>query len=146
MKLRTLCGIALFAYASSPLLAQEPRVYSEGAVSVVTTVNVHDGQLESYMGYLSKTFKPDMEAQKKAGNVLAYAVYTTRARTPDDPDLYLVVTYTNMAAFDGIDDREEAVSQKVSGESGAQADLSFIARGKMREIMGSEVIREVVLK
>ena len=67
MKLRTLCGIALFAYASSPLLAQEPRVYSEGAVSVVTTVNVHDGQLESYMGYLSKTFKPDMEAQKKAG-------------------------------------------------------------------------------
>ena len=46
-----------------------------------------DGQGEAYLGYLAKTYKPLMETQKKAGNVLDYSVFRTQARTPNDPHM-----------------------------------------------------------
>jgi len=67
-------------------------------------VKIMDGQGEACLGYLAKTYKPLMETQKKAGNVLDYSVFRTQARTPNDPDMYLVVTYANMAASDGLAD------------------------------------------
>lgn len=128
------------------IAAQEARSFSEGPVSVVTRVKIHDGQFDNYMSYLSKTFKPLLEAQKEAGVITSYSVYSARARSPEDHDMYLVVRYPNMASFDGLDDKVEPLVNRVLGLNRAQAAEAGIARGKMREIMGSEVIRELVLK
>ncbi len=138
-------SIVILLCASSPLLAQD-RVYTEGTVSVVTSVKLMDGQGEAYLGYLAKEYKPVMEAQKKAGNVLDYSVYRTMARSPDDPDLYLVVTYANMAAFDGLADRNEKVAMEVTGRDRAAGTAASIERGKLRTILGSEMIRKLDLK
>ena len=121
------------------------RAYSEGPVSVVTSLRVEPGQFNNYMNYLSNTYKPMMEEAKKAGHILGYAVYTTRARSADDPDMYLVVTYKNMAAFDGLSDRMEAIQEKMIGNQD-QRDAATIARGKMRTMVGSEVIQQMILK
>jgi len=121
------------------------RAYSEGPVSVVTSLRVEPGQFNNYMNYLSSTYKPMMEEAKKAGHILGYAVYTTRARSADDPDMYLVVTYKNMAAFDGLSDRMEAIQEKMVGNQ-EQRDAATIARGKMRTMVGSEVIQQMILK
>jgi len=131
----TLCGTANAA----------DRVYDEGAVSVVTSLRVEPGQFNSYMKYLSSTYKPLMEEAQKAGHILGYAVYSTRPRSPDDPNMYLVVTYKNMAAFDGLDDRMQAIQEKLLGNE-EQRDAAMIARGKMRTMLGSEVIQQLVLK
>ena len=121
------------------------RAYSEGPVSVVTSLRTEPGQFNNYMNYLSSTYKPMMEEAKKAGHILGYAVYTTRARSADDPDMYLVVTYKNMAAFDGLSDRMEAIQEKMIGNQD-QRDAATIARGKMRTMVGSEVIQQMILK
>lgn len=145
MRMQSLSWFLLFLLAGGQALAQD-RPYSEGPVSVVTSVKIHDGQFDNYMNYLAKTYKPVMEAQKKAGHVVEFSVYNTRARSADEPDLYLVVTYANMAAFDGLADRAEEVARSVTGQNREQASAATIERGKMREIMGSELIRELVLK
>lgn len=136
---------ALLAFAGSAI-AQEARSFSEGPVSVVTRVRVQDGQFDNYISYLAKTYKPLLEAQKEAGIITGYAVYSTRARSPEDHNMYLVVRYPNMASFDGLDDRVEPLSSKILGMNRAQAAEAGVARGKMRQILGSEVIREMVLK
>lgn len=146
MRARVLLSFVLFLCATFPLAAQEARSYSEGPVSVVTSVKIMDGQFDNYMDYLAKTYKPVLEAQKKAGLVVAYGIYTTQARNPKEPDMYLVVSYANMAAFDGLDDKSEAVAKSVTGESRSEANVAYADRGKMREILGSELIRELVLK
>lgn len=87
-----------------------------------------------------------MEAQKEAGIILDYAVYSTQARRPDEPDLYLTVVYPNMAAFDGLRDRSEAVSSKVTGQNTTQANTAYADRGRMRQILGSNLIRQLKLK
>jgi hypothetical protein len=51
-----------------------------------------------------------------------------------------------MAAFDGLADRNEKVAMEVTGRDRAAATAAGIERGKLREILGSEMIRELVLK
>ncbi|MGL6224111.1 MAG: hypothetical protein ACRC6L_11055 [Steroidobacteraceae bacterium] len=58
---------------------------------------------------------------------------------------YLVTTYKNLAAMDGLQDRTEAIQERLLGNQEAR-DAATIARGKMRTAVGNEVIREVVFK
>jgi hypothetical protein len=122
------------------------RPYTDGPVSIVTSVKVEPGMDDAYMSWLQSGWKKSLEAQKAAGIVLAYAVYGTQARSPDEPDLYLVVTYKNMAAFDGLDDRVEPIMEKTFNATQQQMTQAGVERGKMRTILGSEMIRELVLK
>ena len=130
----------------SMAVAAQERPYSEGPVVVVTSVDVLDGQFETYMAFLRDTYKPIMEAQKKAGIILDYGVYDLSARRPEDPDLYLTLTYPNMASFDGLEERIEPLMTQITKQTRAQADDASVKRGSMRKIMGSEMIRKVILK
>jgi hypothetical protein len=85
-----------------------------------------------------------MEALKKAGLVSGYNVFTSEARSPQDADVILSVTFPNMAALDKTDEAD-AVSAKVMG-SDAEQDKAMIDRGAMREILGSQLMRELILK
>ena len=146
MKTRALGAlVGIFAFAAMATAVADDRPYTEGSVSVVSSIRTEPGQFDNYMKYLSVTYKQLMEEAKKAGHVLGYTVYTTMPRSPAEPNLYLVVTYKNMAALDGLADRMDAIQQKVIGDQAAQ-DASMAARGKMRTQIGSEVIREVVFK
>lgn len=144
---RVLSGaLALLCLCVLPALAQEPRSYSEGPVVQVTNVKLMDGQFNNYMQYLHTRYKPLMEAQKKAGIILDYAIYNRQARSEDEGDMYLTVVYPSMAAFDGLEDRAEAVTREVSGQNRSQSDKAFADRSTMRKILGSELIRRLELK
>jgi hypothetical protein len=101
MKRMLMLFAALLVFAAVNVSAQV-KAYKEGPVSVVTSVKIKPGQDDNYLTYLDATYKPLMEEFKKAGIIVGYAVYTTDARTPNDPDMYLVVTYPNMASLDGL--------------------------------------------
>jgi hypothetical protein len=142
--LGALLGIcSMVGLASVAVAADKP--YSEGPVSIVTSIRTEPGMFESYMKYLSTTYKQMMEENKKAGTIVDYRVYTTSPRTADDPNMYLVVTYKNMAALDGLSDKVDAVQQKLIGSQEVR-DQQAIERGKMRTMLGTEMIREQVLK
>jgi hypothetical protein len=86
-----------------------------------------------------------MDENKKAGTIVDYHIYQTSPRSLDEPNLYLVVTYKDMAALDGLNDKVEAVQQKIIGSQEVR-DQQNIERGKMRTQLGTEMIRELVLK
>jgi hypothetical protein len=143
--LGALAGLfAIVTFGAAATAADRP--YSEGPVSIVTSVKTQPGMDDAYMAWLQANWKKNPEAQKAAGIVLGYAVYGTQARSPEEPDLYLVVTYKNMAAFDGLDDRIEPIMEKTFNATQQQMNQAGIERGKMRTILGSEMIRELVLK
>jgi hypothetical protein len=142
--LGALLGICSMVGLASVAVASD-KPYSEGPVSIVTSIRTEPGMFESYMKYLSTTYKQMMEENKKAGTIVDYRVYTTSPRTADDPNMYLVVTYKNMAALDGLSDKVDAVQQKLIGSQEVR-DQQAIERGKMRTMLGTEMIREQVLK
>lgn len=142
--LGALAALVTFVAVTGTAVAAD-RPYTEGTVSVVSSIRTEPGQGENYMKYLATTYKQLMDEQKKAGLIVDWSVYTTRPRTADDPNLYLITTYKNLAAMDDLQDKMEAIQEKLIGNQEAR-DAGMVARGKMRTAVGSEVIRKVEFK
>jgi hypothetical protein len=148
MKIRYLATIAVAALsmsAISPVFADEAKTYTEGAISEVTSIRTKPGMFDAYMKWLDTTGKQLREEEKKAGLIVDYAVFSVQPRSPHDPDIYMVVTYKNMGALDGLTDRMEPLMKKVYASRDA-ANKANIDRESMREILGSELIQQLNLK
>ena len=136
-------GIATWAIAI-PGMAQNTKPYKEGPVTEVSYIKIKPGRFDDYMKFLDTTYKSLLEAEKKAGLIVGYAVYGATARSPSDPDLILTVTFPNMAALDRTEEFEALAAKVVGSEE--QQNKSMIDRGAMREVLGSQIVRELVLK
>jgi|PlaIllAssembly_1097288.scaffolds.fasta_scaffold159804_2 hypothetical protein len=147
MKTRALGALAgLFAFiAVTGVSVAADQPYQDGPVTMVSSIRTLPGMHETYLRYLATTYRTNMEAAKKEGIVLDYRVYETTPRSPDEPNVYLTVTYKNMAALDGLDERMEPIMQRSFGDEAARS-AAAIDREKMRRQVGQEMIREVVFK
>jgi len=121
------------------------RPYSEGAVSEISSIRTEPGRFDDYMAWLAGPYKQMMEAQKSAGLIVDYAVYSTTPRSPQDPDLYLVTVYKNMAALDDFAAKSDPIAEKLQG-SMAEQNKAYVERGKMRTVLGTQLMRQAVLK
>ena len=72
-------GAALALFAAVGVASAADRPYTEGAVLNVSSIRTEPGMFDSYMNFLATTYKQNMEAQKAAGVILDYSVYTDRA-------------------------------------------------------------------
>ena len=145
MKSRQVWVAMLLLVLSCVANAQE-RPYRDGPVSVVTSVKVMDGQYENYMKFLASAWRGNMAASKEAGVVLDYAVYNASPRRADDPDIYLVTTYANMAAFDGMNEKMDPILAKTMKMNLGQREEAAGKRTVMRTILGTEMLRVVDFK
>ena len=88
-------------------------------------------------------------AAKKAGLIIGYKVFQASPKSPDQPNVYLEITYKNMAAYAGdIGDQAdafEAVTEKVICSSACQ-DQARVRRNEFRKVLGTEVTRELVFE
>jgi hypothetical protein len=124
--------------------AQDERAYAEGPVTDVQYIGVEYGHFEEYIDWLNSTWKPTMEATKKAGLIVDYKVFRAAPKSLDQPNIILWITYKNMAALDkGVE--EEAVAKKVIGSTQVQ-NKARVARNEYRKVLGAEYIRELILK
>ena len=136
-------ALAVSAFFSSAK-AQVGRTYDEGQVTAVTYLKIEYGRFDDYVKWLTSTWKPTMEAKKKAGLIVDYKVFSARPKSPNEPNVILMLTYNNMAGLDKAAE-EEAVAEKVIGSADVQ-DRARVERSEYRKVLGSELIRELVLK
>jgi len=143
MSLPLVAAVGFLGLAGTAAAADRP--YTEGPVSVVTSIRTESGMWDEYLSFIATSWKQEMEAAKKAGLIVDYTVYSTVPRNPSEPDLYLLVTYKNFAAFDGLAAKMDAITEKMAG-SMQKANAETAARGKMRKILGDEIIQQLILK
>jgi hypothetical protein len=147
MKLRkivAMTGVIGLACASVAAIADD-HAYTEGPVVNVAAIRTENGKFDDYMKYLDTTWKAEQEAAKKAGYIISYKIVTVEARSENDPDLYLIVTYKNWAALDGATAKGDAIAKQVEGTLAAASDAA-VSRGKIRRILGSFTGQELTLK
>jgi hypothetical protein len=137
-------AFACLASASVAVLADD-HAYTEGPVVNVSRIRTVDGKFDDYMNWIGTKWKQEQEIGKKAGYILSYAVYSAQPRSPEDPDLLLVVTYKNWAALDGALAKGDAVAKQVDG-SVAASNQAQADRGKIRTVLGSDTLQELLLK
>ncbi len=125
--------------------AQDERQYTEGPVTEEDYVQVEYGHFEEYIDWLNSTWKPTMEAMKKAGLIIDYKVFRLTPKSADQPNIVLWITYKNgMAAFDKGAELE-VVAKQVIGSTEFQ-NKARVHRNDYRKVLGTEYIRELILK
>ena len=125
--------------------AQDVRQYFEGPVTEVSYIQVEYGHFEEYIDWLNSTWKPTMEAMKKAGLIIDYKVFRLTPKSPDQPNIYLWITFKNAAAALDKGVELEDVAKKVIGSTGVQ-NKARVGRNEYRKVLGTELIRELILK
>jgi L-rhamnose mutarotase len=140
-----LLSAAILTTSTSLTFAQEDHVYTEGPVLVVNFVRTEPGMFEEYMRYLDKTYKPLLDEAKKSGIIVDWAIYQARTRDTRDADLVFTITYKNMAAFDNLQARMDPLAKKAFG-SLPKAAAAAVDREKLRKDVGSQLVRQLILK
>src|SRR3979409_920796 len=130
-------------------LAQNDRQYNDGPVTEVNYIQVEYGHFAEYIDWLNSTWKPTMEAMKKAGLLIDYKVFQASPKSPDQPNGFLYLTFKNMAAYSGdIGDKvieADYVARTVIGSTEFQ-NKKRVERTGYRKVLGTELIREIFLK
>jgi hypothetical protein len=62
-------------------LAHDKRAYADGPVTEVNYLRVEYGRFDDYIDWLNSTWKPTMEATKKAGLIIDYKVFKATPRS-----------------------------------------------------------------
>ena len=79
---------------------------------------------------MTSTWVPTMEAEKKAELITGYQVFQAEPKSPDQPNVYLEITYKDMAAYAGdIGDQAaafDAVTDKVICNTACQNQLTAL--------------------
>ncbi len=122
----------------------DERAYTEGPVTEEDLIQVEYGHFEEYIDWLNSTWKPTMEAFKKAGLIIDYKVFRLTPKSPDQPNIILWITYKNMAALDKGVELEE-VAKKVICNTECQ-NKARVVRNGYRKVLGNEFIRDLILK
>ena len=135
--------LSVFAL-SLPAKAQVGVTYNEGPVTAVTYLNIEYGHFDEYVDWLNSTWKPLNEAKKKAGLIIDYKVFAARPKTPEEPNVIFMITYPNMASFDRRAE-EDVFAINMIGSAKDQ-NKARVDRSSYRKNLGSELIREIILK
>jgi hypothetical protein len=136
-------ALTALAFTTAALADEHP--YSEGPVVNVSKIRTVDGHFDDYMKFVATKWKQEQEVAKKMGDVLSYEVLTVEPRTPDDPDILLVIYFKNWAALDGSIAKGDAIAKAVDG-SVAAADKGNIDRASIRRVLGSSTMQVLSLK
>jgi L-rhamnose mutarotase len=116
--------------------SKDERAYTEGPVTDVAYIRVEYGRFEEYVDWLNSTWKPTMEAMKKAGLIIDYKIFSATPKSPDQPSIFRMITFKNMAALDrGIE--LEAVANKVIGRIKVQNKARVAVNWFFRFLSGS---------
>ena len=138
------CTISLNASAQDAS-AQDVRQYSEGPVVEEDLIEVEYGHFEEYVDWLNTVWKPTLEAMKQAGLVIDYKVYTATPNSPGQPNVILWIVFKNGAAALDSGVEQENVAKKVIGSTEFQ-NKARVFRNQYRKVLGTEFIREIILK
>jgi len=125
--------------------AQDVRQYTDGPVTELDYIQVEYGHFEEYIDWLNSTWKPTMEAMKKAGLIIDYKVVRATPKTPDQPNIFLMITFKDGAAALDKGVEQEEVAKKVIGSTEFQ-NKARVGRNQYRKVLGIEYVRELILK
>tara|TARA_Y100000590_G_scaffold439522_1_gene563677 strand:+ start:2004 stop:2438 length:435 start_codon:yes stop_codon:yes gene_type:complete len=113
----------------------------------LTVISVEPNYVDNYLVNLKKTWVRSMEIQKELGYVEDFGVYTSEVA--NSPNVWLTVTYENMAAMQPNEDRWNKVNEILEERySEDEQELDQIAKGyeEIRKMVDYQIINKVNFK
>lgn len=138
------CITVLLALAVS-VYGQVHKYYTPGTVWGVTMIRIHSGMDQAYLEYLDTQLKKESEISIKNGFMKSYKIL----RAQDDDagwNMLILREYDSFAALEKNEAKADEVLRQATGIDDQKGMQGYIDRSKIRDVMGTKFMRELVLR
>ena len=144
-KLAVVLAVAMVLLAI-PLAGQIYRYHRPGSVWTVTTIRIHAGMDPAYMQYLDGAFKKDSDAAVKAKYMKSYKIL--RALDDDDTSWNMLILreYDSLSSMEANEEKADTLSRQVLGEDDTKQMQGYDNRSKIRQVLATKTMRELIMK
>jgi hypothetical protein len=142
---RTLAALLALAAIGTYDAVAQTAPYTEGSVWNLTFIRVNPAMGDRYLNDLRATVARNFAEAQRQGLLLSWKLLRAPAANRDDWDVMIMAEYRNMAALDGLREKSEPIAAKVGG-SAEERQARAEKRTELREIIGSKLARELILR
>ena len=124
---------------------QVHKYFTQGSVWAVTTIRIHPGMDQAYLEYLDTQLKKESEISIKNGFMKSYKIL----RAQDDDagwNMLIMREYESYASLEKNEEKADEALRQATGIDDQKGMQGYMDRSKIREVMGTKHMRELVLR
>ena len=124
---------------------QVHKYFTPGTVWGVTTIKIHPGMDQAYLEYLDTQLKKESDISIKNGFMKSYKIL----RSQDDDsgwNMLILREYDSFASLEKNEEKADEVLRQATGIDDQKGMQGYTDRSKIRDVMGTKFMREVILK
>jgi len=137
--------VAVLLVMAASAYGQVHKYFTPGSVWGVTTIRIHSGMDQAYLEYLSTQLKKESDVSIKNGFMKSYKIL--RAQDDDSGwNMLILREYESFASLEKNEAKADEVLRQATGIDDQKGMQGYTDRSKIRDVMGTKFMREVVLK
>ena len=139
----TFVAVLLLVVASA--YGQVHKYFTPGSVWGVTMIRIHSGMDQAYLEYLDTQLKKESDISMKNGFMKSYKILRSQG---DDGEwnMLLLREYDSFASLEKNEEKADEVLRQGTGIDDQKGMQGYMDRSKIREVVGTKFMREVILK
>ena len=137
--------ITLLLLLAISVYGQVHKYFTPGSVWEVTTIRIHPGMDQAYLEYLDTQLKKESEVSMKNGFMKSYKILRSHG---DDGgwNMLILREYDSFASLEKNEEKADEVIRQGTGIDDQKGMEGYMDRSKIRDVMSTKFMREVVLK
>jgi hypothetical protein len=141
-----LCAlISVLLLLAVSVYGQVHKYFTPGTVWGVTMIRIHPGMDQAYLEYLDTELKKESDISIKNGFMKSYKIL----RSQDDDsgwNMLILREYDSFASLEKNAEKADEVLRQATGIDDQKGMQGYIERSKIRDVMGTKFMRELILK
>ena len=137
--------LAVLVVLAVSVYGQVHKYYTPGSVWGVSMIKIHSGMDQAYLEYLDTQLKKESEISIKNGFMKSYKIL--RAQDDDSGwNMLILREYESFAALEKNEEKADEVLRQATGIDDQKGMQGYTDRSKIREVVGTKFMRELILK
>ncbi len=137
--------VSLLLLLAVSVYGQVHKYFTPGSVWGVTTIRIHPGMDQAYLEYLDTQLKKESDISIKNGFMKSYKIL----RGQDDDsgwNMLILREYDSFASLEKNEEKADEVLRQATGIDDQKSMQGYIDRSKVRDVMGTKFMHELILK
>ena len=144
-KLLLTAFVAVLLLLAVSVYGQVHKYFTPGSVWEVTMIRIHSGMDQAYLEYLDTQLKKESDISIKNGFMKSYKILRSQG---DDGDWNMLILreYDSFASLEKNEEKADEMLRQATGIDDQKGMQGYMDRSKIRDVMGTKFMRELILK
>jgi hypothetical protein len=137
--------VTLMLLLAVSVYGQVHKYFTPGTVWGVTMIRIHPGMDQAYLEYLDTQLKKESDISIKNGFMKSYKIL----RSQDDDsswNMLILREYDSYASLEKNEEKADEMLRQATGIDDQKGMQGYTDRSKIRDVVGTKFMRELVLK